>query len=72
MGLQKVEGKDVGYAWGLLARPTHSCPVTSLSCRTLRGHRVGASYAWMSQGWVTKGPTVTRCPALAGLVPGPG
>ena len=71
-GLPEVEGNDVGCARGLLARPAHSCPVSSLSCRTLQGHRVGASYAWVTQGRVTKGPTVTRCPAWAGLAPDPG
>ena len=71
-GLPGVEENDVGCARGLLARPAHCCPVSSLSCRTLRGCRVGASYAWVTQGRVTKGPTVTRCPAWAGLAPDPG
>ena len=71
-GLPGVEENDVGCARGLLARPAHCCPVSSLSCRTLRGCRVGASYAWVTQGRVTKGPTVTRCPAWAGLALDPG
>lgn len=64
-GAARGRGKQCGLRSGA---PRQNCAPCLLAVLTdTAGSPVSTSYPWMSQGQVTKGPTVTRCPAWAWL-----